>query len=72
LGHIGAPAQQAHPAPWPPPLLADWVSPAPTENELNWREVFSPPHLGHSTVSVLLMLRTSFSNFELQDSQTYS
>ena len=30
------------------------------------------PQLGHSTLSALDMLRTSFSNRALQDSQTYS
>jgi hypothetical protein len=66
---MGAAEQQPHPAPW------DWESfpsPPPTAKELNWRLVFFPPHFGHSITSVLFMLRTSFSNFFLQDSQTYS
>ena len=71
LGQEGAALQQAQPAPWPPALeLLD--CPAPTANELNCRLVLTPPHFGQAAASVLLMLRTSFSNLDLQDSQTYS
>jgi hypothetical protein len=71
FGQEGAALQQAHPPPCPPTLgLLD--CPAPTANELNWRLVLAAPHFGQAAASVLLMLRTSFSNFDLQVSQTYS
>lgn len=70
FGQLGAAEQHAQPAPWPSP--GDLDSPAPTANELNCREIFLPPHSGQAAVSLLLMLRTSFSNFALHDSQTYS
>lgn len=68
-GHVPAELQQPHPPPWPPDGLA-WAE--PTAKALNCRRALFLPQLGHSTLSALDMLRTSFSNRALQDSQTYS